>query len=501
MNLTQAVGIDLGTTFSAIAIVGEHGQATPVPNVEGAMTTPSVAIWQQNGYLVGQPALDLVQRSQGAEREQLAAALIRGVKRMVGNPPTGGLVSNGRNTSPVEVSAAILAKLARDASLRLGFKVRDVVVTVPAHFGDRERSSTKAAAEMAGLRVLRMINEPSAAALTYSKGKLVSTGTALVFDLGGGTFDATVLQLGEKESRVLATQGIEELGGINFTNSLANLLRRRCEAQTKTTYPQDSMATDRLVTEAESAKCTLSTATTATVQLFSAQGTPVALTVSREQFEELIDLFVYQLQTAVEMALEMAKKSPTEIDRVLLCGGSSRIPAVQQMLATLFGRPPEQVLDLDLSVALGAAYEAYNHERAAARQQPALQGLQVMSAGLVIDCVSYPVGIAVLNARRDDFTKLVMLQPGDPLESWSQPYTVRIIGSASFPPISIYQGAGMMLDPRDHLGDITLTLPPNTPDGARATIRMLQDQSGLIQIQLTIEGKELPGHLQRAVTL
>ena len=501
MKSAQAVGMDLGTTFSAVAIVGEDGQAYAIPNAEGALTTPSVAIWHNGTPLVGQPALDLVQRAEGSERERLAAALIRGVKRMMGNPPAGGLTSNGHRTTPAEVSAAILAKLARDASIRLGFKVRDVVITVPAHFGDRERSATKSAAEMAGLQALQMINEPSAAALTYSRGQKAEPGVALVFDLGGGTFDATVLQLGEKESRVLATQGIEELGGINFTNSLATALQRRYEAQTGTSYPGDSLSYDRLVAAAETAKCSLSDMKATTVQLTPRQGQAAQLEVTRTQFEDLIDLFVLQLQTAVEMAIERARKTPAEINRVLLCGGSSRIPAVQAMLAQLFGRQPERVLDLDLSVALGAAYQAFNCDLTKHTQQRLghKSGLQVAPTGLIIDCVSYPVGIVVLNARGDRFIKLVMLSPGDPLDRWSQPYAVRIAGTtADFPPIAVYKGEGSELDPDDYLGDIRLTLPPGTQQGARATIRMLQDQSGLVQVQLALDGRELPGSLHRA---
>src|SRR5581483_11937976 len=193
---------------------------------------------------------------------------------------------------------------------------------------------------LAGLRVLRMMNEPSAAALVYSIDKQATPGTVLVFDLGGGTFDATILQLEEKESRVLATQGIEELGGINFTKALADFLALRYVSQTKTPYPQDSLSLERLISEAEAAKCQLSESLTATVSLVSSAGQAATLTITREQFEDIIDLFSYQLQTAVEMALEQAKKTPTDIGRVLLCGGSSRIPAIQTMLANLFGRPP-----------------------------------------------------------------------------------------------------------------------------------------------------------------
>lgn len=492
----QPVGIDLGTTNSAVAVVGENGQSQAIPNAEGAFTTPSVAIRHEDRFLVGQPALDLVQQAMGARREQLSASLIRGVKRMMGTPPQGGLLSNGYRTSPTEVSAAILAKLARDASARLGFKVQDAVITVPAHFGDRERSHTKSAAELAGLRVLQMINEPSAAALTYTHGQQAEPGNAVVFDLGGGTFDATVLQLGEKEARVLATQGIEELGGINFTNSLATTLQRRYEAQTKTLYSGDSYSMEKLVAVAEMAKCALSAQEKIIVEFAPSQGPAAELEITRAQFEDVIDLYVYQLRTAVEMALERAGKAPSEINRVLLCGGSSRIPAVQAMLTDLFGRQPERVLDLDLSVALGAAYQAFNAvQREQVRQRP---GLQVIPTGLVVDCVSYPVGIAALDRSGQRFIKLVMLRQGDPLDTWSSPYSVRIAGTITdFPPISLYKGEGEELDTSDYLGDITLTLPPGTQPGARATIRMLQDQSGLIQVQLALDGRALPGSLHR----
>jgi molecular chaperone DnaK len=497
MTPVQAVGMDLGTTYSVVAIVGEDGQARAIPNAEGLLTTPSVALWDGAKFLVGQPALDFVQVASGVERERRAAALIRGVKRMLGNAPKGGLMSNGYRTSPVEVSAAILARLAGDASERLGFKVQHVVIAVPAHFGDRERSETKAAAEMAGLVVLQIMNEPSAAALTYTRGRQARPGIAVVFDLGGGTFDVTVMQLGEKETRVLATHGIEELGGINFTNSLATMLRRRYESLTKTAYPVDSLSTDKLVTVAEIAKCVLSSQEKTIAKLAPNPGPALDLQITRAQFEDLIDLFFNQLRVSVETAVERAGKTPAEVTQVLLCGGSSRIPAVQAMLAELFRRPPEKMLDLDLSVALGAAYQSFNLVRKEQAQRMT-GGLQMLPAGLVIDCVSYPVGIAVLDASGQRYVKLVMLRQGDPLDKWSIPFAVRIAGSTTaFPSIAVYKGEGEDLDASDYLGDITLTLPPGTQPGARATVRMLQDQNGLIQVQLALDGKELPGSLHR----
>ena len=492
------IGIDLGTTNSAVAFVDSNNQACAIPNAEGALTTPSIVLWHEQTFLVGQAALRAVQRAQDGTRAQLTAGLIRGVKRMMGNPPQSGLMSNGKRTTPIEVSAAILGKLARDASLHLGQNVCDVVVTVPAHFGDRERSDTKAAAEMAGLRVLQMINEPSAAALTYAAGQQIRPGISLVFDLGGGTFDATILQQGEQEGHVLATQGIEELGGINFTNSLATYLQRRYKVQTGTPYPEDYLSIDRLYVAAENAKCALSTQPTTTAQLVPGQGQVAEVEVTRAQFEDLIDLFILQLQNAVELALERAQKTPQEVERVLLCGGSSRIPAIQRMLTDLFERPPESVIDLDLSVALGAAYQAALCTRRDEGTQPAGAGLQMLPGGLVIDCVSYAVGIAVWNPRGDQLTKLVMLQPGTPLDTWSTPYAVRVLGSAAdFPPIAIYQGEGTELDPRDRIGEIPLSLPPGTQAGGRATISMRQDQSGLIQVRLTANEREIPGNVRR----
>ena len=491
-----AVGIDLGTTYSALALVGNDGLAHPIPNAENSFTTPSVAIWYQGAFLVGQPALDLVQRATGEERERYAAALMRGVKRMMGNPPASGLFSNGRRTTPIEVSAAILAKLVRDASTSLGFPVKDAVITVPAHFDDKERSATKEAAEMAGLRILQMINEPSAAALTYTHGQAAATGSALVFDLGGGTFDATILQLGEHGGKVLATKGIEELGGVNFTNTLASSLRRRYEAEANTPYPGDSVSEDQLVASAELAKCQLSQEMATTVHLAPSQRAAVTLEVTRKQFESLVRLLIFQLQVAVEQVLERAGKTAADIDRVLLCGGSSRIPAVQEMLARLFGRSPESTLDLDLSVALGAAYQAAAYREDPTTHAPALQ--LIAEEGLVIDCVSYPVGIAVKNAHGESI-KLVMLHPGDPLDTWSQPFPVRVLGGAhNFPPIDIYSGESTQLHAKDYLGSIALTLPPSTQHEARATVMLRQDTSGIVQVQIDLEGMNVPGSLQRA---
>lgn len=414
---------------------------------------------------------------------------------MMGNPPQGGLISNGHHTTPVEVSAAILAKLARDASARLGFGVREAVITVPAHFGDKERSATAQAATMAGLTVLKIINEPTAAALAYTKGEQPQPGVALVFDLGGGTFDATLLQLGEGVQRVLSTSGIEELGGLNFTIKLAEEFQRRYKAETNTAYPTDLFAYDQLMEVAEKAKCELSDVQTTTVHLAPASGVPVELVVTRKQFANLLSFYLLQLETSVDIAIERAGKTLANIDRVLLCGGSSRIPAVQNMLTQHFGRRPESILDLDLSVALGAAYEAARCESRAQKQQE--PGLQIEESTIIIDCVSYPVGIAVKDPRGEP-TKLVMLRTGDRLGAWSSPFPVRIVGaSTAFPPIAVYQGEGTYLDPKDKLGDIVVTLPPNTPNNARASVMMCQDQNGLIQIHISIEGRDLQGNFHR----
>jgi molecular chaperone DnaK (HSP70) len=168
------------------------------------------------------------------------------------------------------------------------------------------------------------------------------------------------------------------------------------------------------------------------------------------------------------------------------------------MLEELFGKPPERILDLDLSVALGAAYQAVNCERAQRAQSPT-SPLQLLPGGLIVDCVSYPVGIAILNASGNQLVKLVMLHPGDPLDTWSSLYAVRIANTAGpLPPIAVYKGEDPQLEPSDYLGDIAVPLPPGTVAGARATIRMLQDQSGIVQIQIAVNEQAIAGNFQRA---
>ncbi len=239
----------------------------------------------------------------------------------------------------------------------------------------------------------------------------------------------------------------------------------------------------------------MSQITATTVRLAPAQGPAITLEITRQYFESLIRLLLLQLQIAVEQAVERAGKTVSEIDRVLLCGGSSRIPAVQKMLASFFGRSPESTLDLDLSVALGAAYQAAAYKEDPTTHIPALQ--LIAEEGLVIDCVSYPVGIAVRNTQGETI-KLIMLRPGDQLDTWSQPFPVRIFGTASsFPPIDVYSGEGAQLNAKDYLGAITIALPPDTPNGARGTVMIRQDQSGIVQVQIDVEGKNVPGILNR----
>ena len=280
---------------------------------------------------------------------------------MMDENPTRKLNSNEHVTTPIEVSAAILTKLARDASAQLGYDVQDAVIAVPAHFKDPARSATKAAAEMAGLNVVELVNEPSAAALTYSQGQKAEPGVALVFDLGGGTFDVTVLSLDGSKTDILSTFGAQQLGGLDFTRCLVEYLRDRYKEFTGAPYPKDSISRSLLWELAENAKCQLSEVATVTVRLAPECAQSIDLTVTREEFERQVGILLGDLHSVVKKAVERAEgkvQRSITIERVLLCGGSSRIPAVQKMLENHFGYPPERVLNPDLSVALGAAYYA-----------------------------------------------------------------------------------------------------------------------------------------------
>ncbi|TDW77168.1 molecular chaperone DnaK [Kribbella pratensis] len=373
--MAKAVGIDLGTTNSVIAAM-EGGQPTVVPNAEGARTTPSVVAFTDSGErLVGQLArrqsvlnpkgtISSAKRFIGRKYDEVESE-ISTVSYDVAPGPDGAVRFKIRDKlyAPEEISALVLRKLAEDAGKFLGEKVTEAVITVPAYFNDAQRQATKDAGRIAGLEVLRIINEPTAAALAYGMDKLANE-TILVFDLGGGTFDVSVLTVGDGVVEVRATAGDTHLGGDDFDRRIVDKLADDFKREVGVDLRQDPQALQRLFEAAEKAKVELSSVTQTTISLpfitANAQGPQhLNTTLMRSTFDQLTGDLVERCLSPVQQAMADAKVTANDIDEVILVGGSTRIPAVQNLVRRLTGgKEPNMTVNPDEVVAIGAAVQA-----------------------------------------------------------------------------------------------------------------------------------------------
>jgi molecular chaperone DnaK len=373
--MAKAVGIDLGTTNSVIAAM-EGGQPTVVPNAEGARTTPSVVAFTDSGErLVGQLArrqsvlnpkgtITSAKRFIGRRFEEVASEL-SAVSYDVVAGPDGAVRFKIRDKlhAPEEISALVLRKLVEDAGKFLGEKVTEAVITVPAYFNDAQRQATKDAGRIAGLEVLRIINEPTAAALAYGMDKLENE-TVLVFDLGGGTFDVSVLTVGDGVVEVRATAGDSHLGGDDFDRRIVDKLADDFQREVGVDLRNDPQALQRLFEAAEKAKVELSSVTQTTISLpfitANAQGPQhLNTTLMRSTFEQLTTDLIDRCLGPVEQAMADAKMTANDIDEVILVGGSTRIPAVQALVRRMTGgKDPNMTVNPDEVVAIGAAVQA-----------------------------------------------------------------------------------------------------------------------------------------------
>ena len=348
--MAKIIGIDLGTTNSCVSVL-EGGEPRVIPNAEGNRTTPSVVAFKGDEELVGETA------------KRQAVTNVKGtvasIKRKMGTNEK--VEANGKSYTPQEISAKILAKLKADAEAYLGEKVTKAVITVPAYFNDAERQATKDAGKIAGLEVERIINEPTAAALAFGLDKLEVEQKVLVYDLGGGTFDVSILDLADGTFDVLATAGDNMLGGDDFDHAVMNHILDTFQREEGIRL-QDNMALSRVKEAAEKAKKDLSGMMQTQISLpFIAQrdGAPLHLemTLTRAKFDELTRHLVARTEEPVRQALRDAKMQPSDIDQVLLVGGSTRIPAVQESVKRLLGKEPNKSVNPDEVVSMGAAIQ------------------------------------------------------------------------------------------------------------------------------------------------
>ncbi len=348
--MSKIIGIDLGTTNSCVAVL-EAGEAKVIPNPEGNRTTPSIVAFKNGEKLVG----DVAKR-----QAETNPNTVRSIKRLMGTSEKVEL--EGKKYTPEEISAMILSDLKKTAEAYLGEEVNKAVITVPAYFNDAQRQATKNAGKIAGLEVERIINEPTAASLAYGLDKQDKMQTILVYDLGGGTFDVSILELGEGVFEVKATNGNNHLGGDDFDDIIVKYLVENFKKENGIDLSKDKMAMQRLKEAAEKAKKDLSGVTTTQISCpFITQGEsgPLHLDMSltRAKFEDLIRDLVDSTLIPVRNALKDAKMKKEDIDQIILVGGSTRIPMVQELIKKELGKEPNKSVNPDEVVAMGAAIQ------------------------------------------------------------------------------------------------------------------------------------------------
>ena len=476
MSVLSAIGIDLGTTYSLVAIVNDQGRPEIVPNAENERLTPSVVYFDDDDILVGKLA-----KEKAVYAPEQAVDFI---KRQMGNDLHYD--HHGRSLKAPEISGIILKKLRQDAEGYLGRPLPYAVITVPAYFDEVRRRLTKNAGEIAGLRVLELLNEPTAAAIAFGVLNDVADEKVLVYDLGGGTFDVTIMHIRGKEITVLATDGDHQLGGKDFDDQIM-LYGAECFKREHGFDPMaDTVVRGEMRKLAEQAKWELSTRQRASFPV-RANGRMSRVELSRDTFADLIEAKIQNTLTVMRAALAAARLKPQEIDRVLLIGGSTRIPAVRAALQATFGRPPDTSVNPDEAVALGAAVFAARkmHETKIEELPPAIEE-QIVAGPLAIDVrdlTSHSLGIEASIQGTTQRILSILIPRNTPLPvERSKEYRTDKPNQTAIQ-VTVYQGESDDLTAARPVGDFVLAgLPPNRPADKTVRVTLRCDSNGIVNV-------------------
>ncbi len=478
--MTVAVGIDLGTTFSAIAYVNQHGVPEVLPNAEGDRITPSVILFEEEEVIVG----DYAKQAAVVYPEQV----VEFVKRHMGDP-NYSFSYRGKKYSPEQLSSFILAKLKHDAELRLGTRVEQAVITVPAYFNDAQRRATLRAGELAGLRVLKLINEPTAAAFSYGLTNAGKDMRVLVYDLGGGTFDVTLVEITGTDIHVLGTDGDNRLGGKDWDDRLIDFVAQKF-IEKHGVDPRDDLTSQHdLRQKCVNAKISLTRRPK--VNIFHDYGDKVLrLTVSREEFEELTKDLLDRSRELTEKVVGEAKLGLDTITSVLLAGGSTRMPMVRDMLTKMFGRDPSTDINPDECVALGAALTA-------AIEAADLAGEESPVDLRTHDVTSHALGMVVYRDGALSNSKIISRNSRIPAEKTRDDYSATHDGQST---VDLWLVQGENEDPLECavLGHFEFYgITPRPAGNTRLAVTYRYNSNGIVEVEAMdlVSGQILPHRL------
>ena len=474
------IGIDLGTTFSAVATVNNDGKAEIIANRDGERTTPSVVMFEDGAVVVGEQAKD------NSIIDPFSVCQF--VKRQMGKKSFSFDVSLDEKYTAEEISAMILKRLKEDAEAYCGEPVDGAVITVPAYFDDAQRKATQDAGEIAGMNVVGIINEPTAAAIAYCHGQANSDGNVMVYDLGGGTFDITIMKLSENLGKVdiLATTGDRNLGGFDFDNAIITRVTKEFQEKYGIDLEDDDTASQDLRIKAESTKKALSNRPKATLSIAS-QGQALKVEITREEFEESIQGYLNTTRSYMEDAMEDAGLKWSDLTKIILVGGSTRVPAVQSMIKELSGIEPSHELNPDEAVALGAAYYADS-------KNPKTTGEKAKADKIikVTDVNSHSVGIIARHNDGKDHADFIVLRNSPLPAECQEEFSTSADGQMSLL-VQVVEGEDDDPEYDRIIGVSELRMKTPRPAGSPLGVTMKYDENGMIHVSVKdlVDGTDL----------